>query len=33
LADGTDIYLQDATLRGRILAAFEFLQASGRNAP
>jgi hypothetical protein len=29
----TDIYLQDATLRGRILAAFEFLAASGPKAP
>jgi hypothetical protein len=33
LADWTDIYLQDATLRGRILAAFEFLEANGRKAP
>jgi hypothetical protein len=29
-SDWTDIYLQDATLRGRILAAFEFLETGGR---
>jgi hypothetical protein len=33
LADGTDIYLQDTTFRGRILAAFEFLQAGGPKTP
>jgi hypothetical protein len=33
LADWTDIYLQDATLRGRIFAAFEFLAAGDPKAP
>jgi hypothetical protein len=32
-ADWTDIYLQDATVRGRILAAFEFLKSRTPDAP
>jgi len=32
-SDATDIYLADATLRARILAAFEFLKSSGPKAP
>jgi hypothetical protein len=32
-SDWTDIYLQDATLRARILAAFEFLESSGVKTP
>lgn len=32
-ADWTDIYLQDAALRGQILAAFEFLKSGGHEAP
>jgi hypothetical protein len=32
-ADWTDIYLQDAMLRGRILAAFEFLKSRSPDAP
>ena len=32
-SDWTDIYLQDATLRARILAAFEFLKSSGPKSP
>jgi len=32
-SDSTDIYLQDATLRVRILAAFEFLKSSGPKSP
>jgi hypothetical protein len=33
LSDWTDIYLADATLRARILAAFEFLKSSGTKSP
>jgi hypothetical protein len=32
-SDWTDIYLQDATLRARILVAFEFLKSSGPKSP
>jgi hypothetical protein len=32
-SDWTDIYLQDATLRARILAAFEFLKSSALKSP
>ena len=33
LSDWTDIYLQDATLREQILAAFEFLKSGGLKSP
>ena len=32
-SDWTDIYLQDGTLRARILAAFAFLKSSGPKSP
>ena len=32
-SDSTDIYLQDATLRARILAAFEFLKSGALKSP